>query len=32
MNEMCNEFFIDCDGIPLHAKLDCPEGNGKAPL
>lgn len=26
------EFFIPCDGIKLHAKLDKPEGAGKCPL
>ena len=26
------EFFIDCDGIKLHAKLDKPEGAAKCPL
>ena len=26
------EFFIDCDGIPLHAKLDKPFSEGKGPL
>lgn len=26
------EFFIDCDGIQLHAKLDMPEGVQKCPL
>ena len=26
------EFYIDCDGIKLHAKLDFPEGFEKGPL
>ncbi len=26
------EFYIDCDGIRLHAKLDKPEGADKCPL
>ena len=26
------EFYIDSDGIKLHAKLDCPEGMDKGPL
>ena len=26
------EFYIDCDGIKLHAKLDRPEGADKGPL
>ena len=26
------EFYIDCDGIRLHAKLDMPEGAEKCPL
>ena len=26
------EFYIDSDGIRLHAKLDCPEGFEKGPL
>ncbi len=26
------EFYIDCDGIQLHAKLDMPEGAEKCPL
>ena len=26
------EFYIDCDGIKLHAKLDRPEGAEKGPL
>ncbi len=26
------EFYIDSDGIRLHAKLDCPEGMEKGPL
>lgn len=26
------EFYIDCDGIKLHAKLDKPEGFDKGPL
>ena len=26
------EFFIDCDGIRLHSKLDKPEGATKCPL
>ena len=26
------EFYIDCDGIRLHAKLDMPEGKNKCPL
>lgn len=26
------EFYIDCDGIKLHAKLDKPEGADKCPL
>ena len=26
------EFFIESDGIKLHAKLDRPEGAGKGPL
>jgi len=26
------EFYIDCDGIKLHAKLDKPEGAEKCPL
>lgn len=26
------EFFIDCDGIKLHTKLDKPEGAAKCPL
>lgn len=26
------EFYIDCDGIKLHAKLDKPEGLDKCPL
>ena len=29
---MQNEFFIDSDGIKLHAKMDCPEGITKGPL
>ena len=26
------EYYIDCDGIKLHAKLDMPEGKEKCPL
>ncbi len=26
------EFYIDCDGIKLHAKLDKPENSGSCPL
>jgi len=26
------EFYIDCDGIKLHSKLDRPEGKDKCPL
>ena len=26
------EFYIDCDGVKLHAKLDMPEGAEKCPL
>ena len=26
------EFFIDCDGIPVHAKLDYPDGVERGPL
>ena len=26
------EFYIDCDGIRLHAKLERPDGTGKSPL
>ncbi|MBR3735619.1 MAG: feruloyl esterase, partial [Lachnospiraceae bacterium] len=26
------EFYIDCDGIRLHAKLDKPDGAEKCPL
>ena len=26
------EFYIDSDGIRLHAKLDRPRGSGKGPL
>jgi len=26
------EFYIDSDGVKLHAKLDCPEGMVKGPL
>ena len=26
------EFYIDCDGVKLHAKLDRPEGAEKSPL
>ena len=26
------EFYIDCDGIRLHSKLDKPQGKDKCPL
>lgn len=26
------EFYIDCDGVKLHAKLERPEGSDKSPL
>ena len=29
---MMKEFYIDCDGIKLHAKLDMPKEDGKCPL
>ena len=29
---MMKEFYIDCDGIKLHAKLDMPKEGGKCPL
>lgn len=29
---MMKEFYIDCDGIRLHAKLDMPKESGKCPL